>query len=141
MSIHVCNFTIPSGTKGGKLGGDFADASKVMSGDDIVVIVDFPSVPGPANLTGTFVFSAAGTANQDFGTPFVATPGGKFVCIKSTSVAGVVLGLKTRYMFPAMSYGGGAKGKYELTFVVADNVTNPQLPVQWSKDPEFETGN
>lgn len=42
------------------------------------------------------------------------------------------------YVFgPTPIYNGGLPGNYELTIVIQDSSTSP---VQWSIDPEFETG-
>ena len=109
----------------------------------MVVSVVYPAATGaPATLTGTFVFTESQLAltNQTTATPFLmGGANSNFLCVATKQAGGQVAGSTTVYTFPAVTYGGGLQGSYELTFVAANNAASP--PVQWSEDPEFDTGN
>lgn len=151
MADHICEFLIPRGGRnvGGKLTGGFIGADRqplphpplLMSGDHLKVSVVYPDLAEPPlKMTGIFVFSTApNMPNQSTATPFTNASGLKAVCLKVEEVGPVLERGESVYHFPAIPYGGGSLGHYELTFVAADNKKTP--PVQWSEDPEFDTGN
>ena len=94
-------------------------------------------------VTAAFTFTPANDAStgQAGASPFLA--GGTFVCsTNSTQTApqstDTTNGTATYVFGPTPVYNGGLPGSYELTIVITDSSTSP---VQWSTDPEFETGN
>jgi len=148
MTDHQCKLEIANASIGGKLTGGFVDRQGVAlpfppvlrSGDRIVVTINYPAVATPpAQLSGTFVFSAAPSATaQATATPFVREDG-NFVCLTTGTSGPLSIGGVTTYTFTSPAHpGGGPQAAYELTFVAADN-TNPAQPIQWSEDPEFDT--
>ena len=135
---YPCAFSIDGGATGGRLSGGFPNGEDptLDNGDSILVTVTCDASVGSGGLTGTFVFT--GKAEGQGPSPFVNGPNSNFVCIttypgtpSSTSDDGSMT-----YSFPVWSYGGNLKGSYELTFI-ATNAAG----LQWSEDPEFETGN
>lgn len=146
MTDHECKFDITNAS-GGKLTGGFIGRDGLpmplppvlANGDRIVVFVKYPALATPpAQLSGTFVFSAApSTTEQATATPFVRADG-NFVCLTTVTSGPSVSGGVSTYTFVSPTYPGGTQGAYELTFVAADNsVAN--TPIQWSEDPEFDT--
>lgn len=143
MDLKFCTFTIPSDSPhGGKLSGGFDSTAKLKPGNALLVTVKHPSAAtAPDKITGTFVYSAAPAAsNQATPSPFLLPTTDKFVCINSVETQGVAVGAMKHYVFQPVPYGSGLDGQYELTFVATDN-TDPLNPIQWSEDPEFDTGN
>ena len=152
MADIFCNFTIPAGVVGGKLGGGFTQPDGVtllttndppptlMGGATLNVKVTYPGATGaPQNLSGIFVFSAAQrSTNQAQASPFLAD-GGRTRCMLRVTVPKVSLDGNSVYTFPAIPYAGGRAGMYELTFCAANNEASPRI--QWAEDPEFDTGN
>ena len=145
MAQYTCTFTIPRGTIGGKLTGGFAAGNnpKLMAGDSLIVSVILN--PGnyngnPGVLTGAFVFTAAPNASKDQTqpSPFMM-PNDAFECVALQQAQAVAQGGNAVFTFAPIPYPGGAPGSYELTFVAIDSTATP--PVQWTEDPEFETGN
>jgi hypothetical protein len=137
-TTQPCNFTIPANSpNGSKLAGNgFNGRPTLQSGDSLQVIVRWGGNNPPSSLTGHFILSAAPAAsNQTTPSPFVN--GSKYVCHsiqtkpKDTNTPS--------YTFDPIAYGGGQPGAYALTFVVEDGSTTPAT--QWSRDPEFDTGN
>jgi hypothetical protein len=150
MPDIICKFSIPSGQVGGKLTGGFlkndgsywpAVAGPELSKDATLrLTVEHPDPQSaPERLNGIFTFSAAATApNQAKGSPFVDNRG-RVRCLTTASATKVVSNGKGIYTFEPISYKGGSPGHYELTFVAEDS--NNGSPIQWSEDPEFDTGN
>ena len=138
---YWCQFTIPGGSMGGRLSGGFPNnvPPTLQKDDSIVVSVTCDVSVAPNGLTGVFIYTAAGDApsNQSTPSPFVTGANRNFVCIETCP--GTVSGDSgsVTFTFPAWGYGGGQPGSYELTFVAWNQTTG----LQWSEDPEFETGN
>lgn len=154
MSEHICELRIvqggsAAGNFGSKMVGSFLDSDGkpmtlppvVKSGDTVTVHVIYPGlVDPPVEMTGVFAVSAAQNApSQTTGTPFYKVGNGKAVCLITEMQHPKMKGGNSVYEFTPIPYHGGFRGNYELTVVVSDNKANP--PVQWSEDPEFDTGN
>lgn len=152
MADIFCNFTIPAGVVGGKLGGGFtrpdgrtllaADEPppSLMGGGNLNVTVTYPGLTGaPQRLTGVFVFSAAlRSVNQSHASPFLGD-GGRTRCMLKSTADKVSRNGDSVYTFAPIAYTGGRVGFYELTFCAANNEVTPRI--QWAEDPEFDTGN
>jgi hypothetical protein len=145
---YPCAFTVTAGTAGGKLIGGFAGGARptLQNGDSITVSVSFAAGDpnAPVNLNGYFVFTAASDAsNQSTPSPFLNGSSQNFICLAGGNFSSAVAqGNSLVYTFQPWTYRGGKKGSYELTFVASNDTGSAQgTPMQWSEDPEFETGN
>ena len=92
-------------------------------------------------VTAVFTFTPANDAltNQAGASPFLS--GGTYLCSQSFpggQQSGANRNLATYTFGPTPVYNGGLMGSYELTIVITDS-SSPN-PVQWSIDPEFDTG-
>jgi hypothetical protein len=150
MQTYNCTFNIPAGTQttGGRLTGGFdSDLRPLVNGDQITVTVISPF--SLAQLTGNFVFTALppqqpGGPEAALPSPFTTQAGqgghtvsGQVLCLHYTTI----IGTATQFVFGPLTYNvadNTKSSRYELTFVAADNSQTP--PVQWSEDPEFDTG-
>jgi len=150
MATYNCTFHIATGTQltGGRLTGGFdGGATPALSnGDSITVTVtsDFV-IP---QLTGNWVFTAAppigvGGPEASLPSPFTTvieeghTVVGQVLCLQYSTQYGNA----QSWTFGPVTYTASdatKNSRYELTFVAADNSQSP--PVQWSEDPEFDTG-
>jgi len=137
-TTQPCNFTIPANSPNGAqlTGNGFNGKPTLQNGDSVQVVVHWAGNNPPSNLTGHFMVSAAaGAPNQSTPSPFVN--GVKHVCYSTQTKAKDPN--TPSFTFDAITYGGGQPGNFQLTFVAEDRSTTPVT--QWSKDPEFDTGN
>lgn len=134
---NPCNFTILANTpNGSKLAGNgFNGRPMLQNGDSINVVVHWAGNNPPGQLRGHFIFSPSAGAHPNQTTPSPFVNGSKFLCLDTQTKPAV----NNSYAFDALTYRGSLPGSYELTFVAEDFSTSP--PTQWSRDPEFETGN
>jgi hypothetical protein len=143
---YPCAFVVPPESVGGKLSGGFTSgAPTLQNGDSIVVSVSFDAANpnAPVTLTGMFVYTASPqVSNQTTPSPFVIGANKNFVCLSSQQAPAVASGSNKVYTFAPIVYTGGQPGQYELTFIAINPNGSPQGDqMQWSEDPEFETGN
>ena len=142
-----CFYIIPANLKGARLQGSGfppTDPRPTMtSGGALTMRVHFAGNPAmaPAQLTGYFIFSAAPSAppNQVYPSPFVDSAG-HYQCFQQQTALKSTAPGTADYDFTPLNYSGGLVGEYELTFVAEAYTGTPNV-VQWSADPEFETGN
>jgi hypothetical protein len=109
--------------------------------DALTVVLTWAGNPNtaPATLSGYFVFSPSPFAppGQMIPSPFLLN--GCYRCVDMQTANKVTAPGNITYTFAGYSYAGGYQGQYELTFVASTGQGAAQ--VQWSADPEFETGN
>jgi hypothetical protein len=144
MAHAMCKYTIPAAVakSGGRLEGGFpSNSTKILTGESLVMTVHWAGPNAPTNLTGYFTFTASPTAppNQTNSSPFVEAANGSYRCFIQQAAKGSGNG-PADYDFTPLNYSGGYPGYYELTFV-AEAGTGTAAAIQWSADPEFETGN
>lgn len=150
MTNYTCRFHIAASTQftGGRLTGTFDGGTTptLSDGDSVTVIVESDFVM--PQLTGTWVFTAAKPTQLDpteakLPSPFTTVVGeghkfaGQVLCLQYSTQ----LGDAQSWTFGPIAYrvsDDTKNSRYELTFVAADNSQTP--PVQWSEDPEFDTG-
>jgi len=144
MSMYTCRYSIPGGGNGGELTGPGfgpGNPPSLVAQDALTVQLTWAGNPNaaPDSLSGYFVFSPSPFAppGQVFPSPFLLN-GCYRCCDMQTANKSTAPGPIT-YTFGGYSYAGGYVGQYELTFVAA--MGQGATEVQWSADPEFETGN
>jgi hypothetical protein len=136
-----CNFTIAANSRGGKCTGGFVGNSALGSNDYIAVTVTYTGLgqnqPAPA-MEATFVVSAApGVQGQQAPSPFTQANDttSPYLCAWSSSPTSTSTQPgKAIYQFQTPNYPGSAQGSYELTAVFTVG------GIQYSEDPEFDTG-
>ena len=123
-----------NGNTAGQTNGDSMQA-QVTFGTSNGAILPVP----PLTATFTYTPSNDAPASQVGASPFVG--GGTYTCSQVFAKVQPQSGRNSptaTYVFgPTPIYNGGLPGNYELTIVIQDSSTSP---VQWSIDPEFETG-
>lgn len=138
--VVPCNFTIPANAPNGAqlAGNGFGGKPTLQNGDVLQVVVRWAGNNPPGELTGHFIISAAkGAPGQTRPSPFLNGTSANYLCYQPQTVPKDASA--PSYTFAGIAYGGGQPGNYDLTFVAEDSSTTPVT--QWSKDPEFDTGN
>jgi hypothetical protein len=138
---NLCQLNITGVGRGGKLTGPgFGPTPTLQKNDTLQVQVTWmvPTIAAPDVLNGHFVFSAK-DEDQANGTPFLQ-PSGYVQCYDVQTGQQSQNNNQTVYTFKSYTYGGGLPGSYELTFVADAVPSGSSDLVQWSEDPEFETG-
>jgi hypothetical protein len=136
-NTNQCNFTIPANSNnGGRLTGDgFNGVPTLQNGDTLQVIVRWAGNNPPQQINGYTMITPSGGSSESSPSPFLTS--GNFVCYLANTIGKDAN--TPSYTFPPLTYNGGEPGSYELTFVA--EVTSGSTTMQWSEDPEFETGN
>lgn len=144
---YICQLNITGVGRGGKLTGPGFPGGQpptLSAQDTLQVQITWlvQAIEPPESLDGQFVFSAAPYApsNQASASPFVQSSG-YGLCWDLKTAQKTVTNNQTVYSFPPYTYGGGIPGQFELTFVAQGLPSGASNLVQWSEDPEFETGN
>jgi hypothetical protein len=143
---YICKLNVTGVGRGGRLTGPgFGGPTPTLSAQDTLQVQLtwlVPSIEPPEPLNGHFIFSAAQDApsNQGSGSPFLQS-NGYCLCYDVQTAQKTISNNQTVYSFTPYTYGGGIQGHYELTFVAEAVPSGGSDSVQWSDDPEFETGN